>query len=32
MDLRFYEDKDIGQPHIYGHGLYKQELNGGVRR
>lgn len=26
MELRFYEDPDTGQPHIYGHGVTAQEV------
>ena len=26
MELRFYEDPDTGQPHIYGHGVTEQEV------
>jgi hypothetical protein len=26
MELRFYEDPDTGQPHIYKHGVTEQEL------
>ena len=26
MELRFYEDPDTGQPHIYKHGVTEQEV------
>ena len=26
MELRFYEDPDTGQPHIYGHGVTEREV------
>ena len=26
MELRFYEDPDTGQPHIFGHGVTEQEV------
>jgi hypothetical protein len=26
MDIRFYEDPDTGQPHIYGHGVTEEEV------
>jgi len=26
MDLRFFEDPDTGQPHIYGHGITEDEV------
>jgi hypothetical protein len=26
MDLRFYEDPETGQPHIYEHGVTEQEV------
>ncbi len=26
MELRFYEDPDTGQPHIYGHGVTEDEV------
>lgn len=26
MELRFYEDPDTGQPHIYGHGVTEEEV------
>ena len=26
MEIRFYEDPDTGQPHIYAHGVTEEEL------
>lgn len=26
MELRFYDDPDTGQPHIYGHGVTEDEV------
>ncbi|MBM4144645.1 MAG: DUF4258 domain-containing protein [Lentisphaerae bacterium] len=26
MELRFYEDPDTGQPHVYGHGVTEDEV------
>jgi uncharacterized protein DUF4258 len=26
MELRFFEDPDTGQPHIYGHGIREDEV------
>ncbi len=26
MELRFYEDPETGQPHIYGHGVTEREV------
>ena len=26
MEIRFYEDPDTGQPHIYGHGVTEEEV------
>jgi hypothetical protein len=29
MNLRFYEDPDTGQPHIYQHSVTEQEVENG---
>jgi hypothetical protein len=31
MELRFYEDPDTGQPHIYKHGVSEQEVEETLR-
>ena len=31
MELRFYEDPDTGQPHVYGHGITEQEVEEALR-
>lgn len=27
MEIRFFEDPDTGQPHIYGHGINEEEVS-----
>ena len=32
MEIRYYRDRDSGEPHIYGHGVSEQEVEDVLRR
>jgi hypothetical protein len=32
MELRFYNDPETGQPHIYGHGVTEEEVRQALER